>query len=219
LSCYMRLMCGEDIARVTEIDREAFPTQWPAANYHHELQNRLAHYIVACDEERTVEEPKVKPSLQRSFFGPGSRIRQFFNHGPFSGNGLSASSGQYIIGFAGLWVLADEAHITNIAVWGLYRRRGIGELLLISIMDLARELNVRIITLEVRVSNAAAQNLYQKYGFIQVGQRRGYYLDNKEDAVLMSTEDVRSASFQAHLNHLKQAHAKKCGVALYQIAR
>jgi len=204
---------------VAEIDREAFPTQWPPASYQHELQNRLAHYIVACNEEKTVEEPKVKPSPQRSFFGLGSRIRQLFDPDHSFDNELSPSGRQYISGFAGFWIMADEAHITNIAVRELHQQQGIGELLLISIIDLATELNARMITLEVRASNIAAQSLYQKYGFIQVGLRHGYYTDNKEDAVLMSAENIGLASFQAYLNRLKEAHSRKCGIALYQIAR
>ncbi len=215
---YVRLMCKEDIAQVNEIDREAFPTQWPPANYQHELQNRLAHYIVACDEERTVEKSEVKTSPEKGFLGLASRVRQLFNHRFFT-NELPPSGEEYIIGFAGFWIMADEAHITNIAVRELHHRQGIGELLLISTIDLATELNARIITLEVRASNTAAQNLYHKYGFTQTGLRRGYYIDNKEDAVLMSAENITSASFQAHLNRLKQAHSRKWGVALYQIAR
>ena len=209
---YVRLMRKEDIAQVNEIDREAFPTQWPAANYQHELQNRLAHYIVACDEERTVEKPEVKTS------GLASRVGQLFNHRFFS-NELPPSGEEYIIGFAGFWIMADEAHITNIAVRELHRCQGIGELLLISTIDLATELNARIITLEVRASNIVAQSLYHKYDFAQTGLRRGYYMDNREDAVLMSTENITSASFQAHLNRLKQAHSKRWGIALYQVAR
>ena len=215
---YVRLMRKEDIAQVNEIDREAFPTEWPQASYRHELQNRLAHYIVACDEEKTVEKPKVKASPEKGFLGLASRVRQLLNH-RFSTNELPPSGEEYILGFTGFWIMADEAHITNIAVRELYRRQGIGELLLISATDLATELNARIITLEVRASNTAAQNLYGKYGFTQTGLRRGYYIDNREDAVLMSAENITSASFQAHLQQLKQAHSRKWGVALYQIAR
>jgi len=215
----MRLMRREDIAQVTEIDREVFPTLRPPVNYRHELQNRLAHYIVACDEEKTVDEPEVKASPQRGDLGLMSRVRQLFNHNRFFSNELPPSGKEYIVGFAGLWILAGEAHITNIAVRELYRRQGIGELLLISGIDMAAELNAGIITLEVRVSNTAAQNLYQKYDFAHVGLRRGYYTDNREDAVLMSTENITSASFQAHLNQLKQAHSRRWGIALYQVVR
>jgi ribosomal-protein-alanine N-acetyltransferase len=146
-------------------------------------------------------------------------VRQLFNHNRFFVPEVPPLGKQYIVGFAGFWIIAGEAHITNIAVRELYRRQGIGELLLISIIDLAIELNAQLITLEVRASNTAAQSLYYKYGFIQVGLRRGYYADNKEDGTLMSVENITSASFQAHLQQLKQAHSRKWGIALYQIAR
>jgi ribosomal-protein-alanine N-acetyltransferase len=86
-------------------------------------------------------------------------------------------------------------------------------------INLATELNARITTLEVRASNTIAQSLYYKYGFTQTGLRHNYYIDNKEDAVIMSTENITSASFQAHLQRLKQVHSRKWGIALYQIAR
>jgi len=121
--------------------------------------------------------------------------------------------------FAGFWIMADEAHLINIAVRESYRRQGIGELLLISVIDLTTELNTSIITLEVRASNTAARSLYGKYGFTQVGLRRGYYIKDREDGVLMSSENITSASFQAHFQQLKQAHATKWGTALHQIAR
>jgi ribosomal-protein-alanine N-acetyltransferase len=158
----IRLMKQEDVPQVTEIDREAFPSLWPPANYERELKNGLAHYIVANDEGE-----------------------------------------QYITGFAGLWMLVDEAHITNIAVREKHRRQGIGEALLIAVIELAIELGAHLITLEVRASNAEAQKLYAKYGFVRVGLRRGYYTDNREDAVLMSIEDVKSA--EAQLGRLKRA--------------
>ena len=211
LTYSLRPMCKEDISQVNEIDREAFPTQWPPANYQHELQNRLARYIVAIDESKTIEETGVKVYPDRGIYRLVSRVKQWLNHGRFSGSTLSPTGRQYIIGFAGIWVLADEAHITNIAVRNHYQRQGIGELLLISLTDLSRELNASIMTLEVRASNTAAQNLYKKYGFTEVGLRRGYYTDNHEDGILMSTESITSASFQAQLKRLRQAHSKKEG--------
>jgi ribosomal-protein-alanine N-acetyltransferase len=85
-------------------------------------------------------------------------------------------------------------------------------------IDMARELNARNLTLEVRASNIAAQSLYSKYGFTRVGLRRRYYTDNKEDAVLMAMESTSSTSFQSLLNRLKKAHSKKWGIVLYQVA-
>ncbi len=199
-------MCQEDIAQVTEINREAFPTEWPPANYRHELQNRLAHYIVVCDEGKTADkfEAKAHPGLT-------SRLRQLFGLHPLPTNEPPPSDRHYIVGFVGFWVLADEAHITAIAVREAYRRHGVGELLLTVAIDLATELKARIVTLEVRVSNTVAQCLYTKYGFTRVGIRRGYYTDNREDAVLMSTQDIGLAPFQVCLQQLKQSYSGKWG--------
>ena len=205
-------MRKEDIPQVTEIDHEAFPTLWPPANYRRELENRLARYIVACDEEERVEEPEMEATPQKGFCGLVSRLRQLLNHDRFFGNEPSLSRRQYIFGFAGFWIMAGEAHITNIAVREKHRRHGTGELLLISLIDLATELDARLITLEVRASNTAAQSLYSKYGFSRVGLRRGYYTDNREDGVLMSLEDITSAPVQANLQRLKQAHFEKWGI-------
>jgi len=215
LTYSLRPMYKEDIAQVTGIDREAFPAQLPSPNYHHELQNQLARYIVACDDTKTVEEPEVKP--EKGLSRLASRIKRRFNPDHSPDSKPTPSSRQYIVGFAGIWVLSDEAHIPNIAVRQQYQRRGIGELLLISIIDLAKELKASIMTLEVRASNLAAQNLYSKYGFTQVGIRRGYYLDNREDGVLMSTESITSAPFQARLQQLREARTRKWGSQLMPV--
>jgi ribosomal-protein-alanine N-acetyltransferase len=205
-------MRKEDLSQVTEIDREAFPTLWPPANYQRELNNQLAYYVVACDDEERIELPEPKATPQKGFSGLTAKLRQWFNHDHFLGNEPLPSGRQYIFGFAGFWIMAGEAHITNIAVREQHRRQGIGELMLISLIDLAIELGAHLITLEVRTSNTAAQSLYYKYGFIRVGLRRGYYTDNREDGVLMSLEDIASAPVQANLQQLKQAHAQKLGI-------
>ncbi len=225
MSYSVRLMGKEDVDQVTDIDAEAFPSQWPPPNYQHELRNRLAHYIVACDEEKTVDKPEVETRPEKGSTGPASRLRRLFSRHRFLSNELSPPSRQYVVGFTGFWIMADEAHITSIAVRERYRRRGIGELLLISVIGLATELKARIIALEVRASNTAAQSLYTKYSFSQVGVRpgyyidRGYHLDDREDAILMSTQDITSAAFQAHFQQLKEQYSRKLGIALFQIAR
>ncbi|MFC0274523.1 ribosomal protein S18-alanine N-acetyltransferase [Metabacillus herbersteinensis] len=90
-----------------------------------------------------------------------------------------------IVGYCGLWVIMDDAQITNIAVLPEYRGKKIGEALLTFSMQLARELSASRLTLEVRVSNHVAQGLYKKLGFVQGGIRKRYYTDNQEDALLM----------------------------------
>jgi ribosomal-protein-alanine N-acetyltransferase len=118
----------------------------------------------------------------------------------------------YVVGFVGIWVMADETHITSIAVREAHRSKGIGELLLISVFDMARELKTGVVTLEVRVSNSVAQGLYTKYGFNKVGVRRCYYTDNREDGLIMTTEDINSAHFQMQLQQLRKAYETKWGI-------
>lgn len=93
-----------------------------------------------------------------------------------------------IIGYAGMWTIMDEAHITNIAVREEYRGRKLGERLLRELQRTARFLGMRKMTLEVRVSNTVAQNLYTKLGFTSAGVRKRYYSDNNEDAMIMWAE-------------------------------
>jgi [ribosomal protein S18]-alanine N-acetyltransferase len=91
-----------------------------------------------------------------------------------------------VIGFVGVWIVVGEGSITNIAVHPDYRKQGIGAKLLDSLINLCNDLNCSLINLEVRSSNYAAQNLYKKYGFVVDGLRKGYYENNKEDAILMT---------------------------------
>jgi len=114
--------------------------------------------------------------------------------------------GQYITGLAGFWLLTTEAHMVNIAVRRSYQRQGIGELLLANLTELALKKGAKVITLEVRASDGIAKHLYLKYGFNEEGVRRGYYLDNREDAVIMTINDIASAEFKARLKKLKEIH-------------
>lgn len=90
-----------------------------------------------------------------------------------------------VVGYCGVWIVTDEAHITNIAILQEYRGRKLGETLLRRIMDLAKEKGARTMTLEVRVSNNIAQSLYRKLGFQGGAIRKSYYTDNHEDALVM----------------------------------
>lgn len=90
-----------------------------------------------------------------------------------------------VIGYGGMWIIIDEAHITNIAVHPDYRGRGLGDKLLSSMISQCLSQRVTAMTLEVRASNYTAQCLYKKYGFKEEGIRRAYYEDNHEDAVIM----------------------------------
>jgi len=92
---------------------------------------------------------------------------------------------EQVIGYCGLWVIMDDAQITNIAVHPDYRGRKIGEALLRFAIQLSREMKAKRLSLEVRVSNHIAQSLYKKAGFEPGGIRKNYYTDNQEDALVM----------------------------------
>jgi len=93
-----------------------------------------------------------------------------------------------VVGYAGAWIILDESHITNIAIAEEYRGRGIGKALTAALLQYLSNLGACYATLEVRVSNVRAQNLYKGLGFISVGKRKRYYEDNQEDAYLMVCE-------------------------------
>ena len=109
-----------------------------------------------------------------------------------------------LAGYAGLWLMVDEAHITTIGVRPQFRGRGYGELLLVTLTEAALDINARWLTLEVRMSNATAQNLYRKYGFHDAGTRKRYYTDNNEDALIMWTDELHSHAFQERYRRLKE---------------
>lgn len=95
-----------------------------------------------------------------------------------------------VVGYGGMWLIFNDAHVTNIAVHPDFRGRGIGERILLELMKRAREAGMHGMTLEVRPSNTAALALYRKHGFIQRGVRRRYYSDNQEDALVMWKEPL-----------------------------
>lgn len=96
-----------------------------------------------------------------------------------------------VIGFGGMWIILDEAHITNIAVHPDHRRKKAATLILKELINIAKEKNVEAMTLEVRKSNIKAQNLYKKFGFLVEGVRKGYYEDNKEDGLILWKRDIK----------------------------
>ena len=212
----IRFMRRQDISQVTEIDHDAFPTEWPPTNFPRELDNKLAYYIVACETDNSTPQTDSKSSAREIQPGILSRVRSFFVRSPIPKEAPVAED--RIVGFAGMWQLSDEAHITSIASHKDHRHQGIGEALLISLIDMAIANKARIVTLEARVSNQIAQNLYYKFSFDKLGVRKAYYLDNKEDAVIMSTEYIGSPSFHEKFTQVKKAFLQKWGTFDNQIS-
>lgn len=197
-------MTMADVSRVVEIERLAYPSTWPPSAYRKELQdNRWAHYIVLRDrhiaEERATVPPQESEKPRKNRMFPLSLLP--------SRPAIIMSSPELdsIIGFAGLWLMVDEAHVTTIAMHPSFRRLGLGELMLVSLIDIAYTIGAKWVTLEARVSNYTAQNLYRKYGFREAGVRHRYYSDNQEDAVIMWTDEINSPAYKQKFQELKAA--------------
>ena len=118
---------------------------------------------------------------------------------------VGALEGELVVGFAGLWLMVDEGHITTFAVHPDWRRQGVGARMLLRLVDVASELGAARLTLEVRVSNHAAQDLYRRFGFAIVGTRTRYYTDDGEDAFVMSTPALSDPAMQAIID-LEREH-------------
>lgn len=192
-------MSVDDIEQVMTIETTAFSTPWSARSYQYELtQNENAHYFVVYHRESRKE-----PSPQ----GWWERLRNRV---------LGSRPPRLLLGYGGFWQVVDEAHISTIAVRGEYRNRGIGKLLMITMIKQAIALEADRVTLEVRVSNRAAQELYRQYGFEVTGQRRGYYSDNREDALIMTVENIRSPAFRRRLAKLERALYRELACATIQ---
>ncbi len=208
----IRPMQDNDISQTIELDREAFPTQWPHPTYtsfKQELRNRLAHYIVACKPDNGELQVSESKEANKSFW---EKFKHLLNHDQPTYT-LSPPK-EYVIGMAGFWLMMNEAHITTIAVREAYRRLGVGERLLISLIDLAIQLNAHIATLEVRTSNELAQVLYQKYDFYKTGIRHRYYTDNGEDAFIMTTDTLTTSEFQSRYQQIKKTYEEKWNCTL-----
>jgi len=127
---------------------------------------------------------------------------------------IVARYGDVIVGFAGIWLLVDEAHVTTFATRWAWRRQGIGERLLLALLDLARTRGAHEATLEVRPSNLPARRLYEKYGFKVVGLRPRYYSDDNEDALIMTTESLDGRNMRARITQLRAELAARPDIEL-----
>jgi ribosomal-protein-alanine N-acetyltransferase len=193
-----------DVPRVIDIERLAYPSTWPASAYRKELQdNRWAHYIVLRDKLMREEAPIEQDAPRKPRPFPLSLLPSR------PATAVLTPELSSLIGFAGLWLMVDEAHITTIAMHPSFRRKGLGELLLVSLIDIAYQIGARWVTLEVRVSNYPAQNLYRKYGFREAGLRHRYYSDNQEDALIMWTEEINTPAYKQQFLELRTALYEK----------
>ena len=230
----LRRMRPEDRKDVEEIEREAFAPLGVGTPFKREMNNRYAKYLVAYfpeppeppeppdspiqpeSPEPPVEPESAKQQVQEDTGESADvpiwsrMLKRVLNlvsqDGRASSKEDSAQKESCIAGYLGVWFQGTEAHITEIAVREGLRGQGIGELLLIGSVRAALEYGSSVVTLEARASNFAAHRLYEKYGFASAGVRKGYYADNREDAVIMTTSPINSETYRELFRELQEKY-------------
>lgn len=208
----VRAMAERDLSQLAEIEHDAFPALFPPTSFRREMRNRLANYLVAwrrdgaSQRDTSIEdgaEPDsdARPRISRLLRSARSVWTRHYT---------TWEPGQdFLAGFVGTWYMDDEAHIVAVGVRAEYQGQGIGELLLIAAIEHAMGRSTRVVTLEVRVSNIAAKSLYKKYGFSAKGIRKRYYTDNREDALIMTTEPIQVPPYPAQFGAAVQDHERR----------
>lgn len=184
----LRAMTGADLRCVRAIERAAYGATSPLTAFEQELRNDFACYLVA-----------VLPAVA----GPFARLWWR----------LSRAPGDRIVGFLGVWYTVGQLHVVTVAVAPECQHRGIAQHLLLECFELARAAELHTIELEVRPSNARALRLYELFGFRRTAIRRGYYVDNGEDAFVMSTPDLADPALRDRLDRLAAAYYERDGRA------
>ena len=206
----LRRLRTEDISQIIEIEREAFTPLWLGTPFKRELNNKFARYLVAYEmsgESQADESSPETPARPADSSLWGRMVKGV--QGAIRRDSPVSASDIDLAGYVGIWFQGDEAHITEIAVRESLRGQGIGELLLIGTVRVALERGSTVVTLEARGSNFIAQRLYEKYGFNNVGTRKAYYSDNREDAVIMTTSPIHSDEYQQKFRELQDTYLSR----------
>ena len=218
----LRAMTEEDIPQVRVIDRDAFPTTWPAPAFKRELKNnKLARYLVAWDTQSTHEEWSARTGTAAAAEGGGAAqpgrltaaVRRFLGR---TAEVPPQPTAELLVGYLGLWTVLEEGHVVSVGVRSSHRGLGVGELLFIGAVEQSLLLSCTRVTLEVRVSNELAQNLYRKYGLRITGRRKRYYTDDGEDAFVMTAEGIDMPEYRGLLDGLRTRHSERWGVSARQ---
>jgi len=200
---FIEPMVEADISQVQQVEQQCFSTSWSSTTFRRELRSPdTCRYTVA---RASLTPPPPQQRSRQTASGRGGLLGTLFP-GLF---GVPFLPDEFdhaypVVGYGGIWLTVDDAHITTIAVAPQYRGQGLGELLLNGLIDQALDMQAAVMTLEVRVSNVVAQNLYTKYSFQVVGRRPRYYTDNGEDALIMTTEPIRTPEYRTLLSELRR---------------
>jgi ribosomal-protein-alanine N-acetyltransferase len=196
----------DDLNEVSRVEKRCFANPWPQSAYRRELRYPEQNfYIVLRDLTGSGRSPARhaaggigRRGLTRLV---GSMMRKLDD----------PPDGPCVAGFAGMWVMYDEAHITTIGVDPVYQGQGLGEVLLLALFEEAINRNALRMTLEVRVSNRVAQRLYEKYLMSVQGVRPRYYTDNGEDAWVMVSRPLQEPAFLALIDDRRQHLRERMG--------
>ena len=199
-------MTLDDIDEVSAVETRSFPSAWPISAYRRELRNRRQSFYVVLRDDPTITAITTTPRRLPEVDDEGGRIPFL----PFLRRG-GVPRRMPILGFAGMWVLLDEAHVTTIGVDPEWQGRGLGEFLFVTLFDEAIQRGATWVTLEVRVTNHTAQALYRKYGFSVQGRRPRYYSDNNEDAYIMWSESLRDPEYRQRVTELRRSVLERLG--------
>ncbi len=184
-------MRSDDVPEVSLLERRCFTNPWPESAYYRELREPNRNYYIVLRWQASSSEAEPEPVVSG-----GTLARLFRMTRP-------RTSTQPVVGYAGMWVIYGEAHVTTIAVAPEHRRLGLGEVLFLTLISEAIRRGAEVVTLEVRVSNVVAQSLYAKYGFTRRGLRPRYYSDNAEDAYIMTSPSLRDPNYRQQLLELR----------------
>ena len=169
----------QNLSAVMQMDQECFGGLWTEEGYRREISSPNSQILI------------IKSISELEAAQPSS---------------LTPNEIRYpnLIGVGCVWFILEEAHITVLAIQPPYRRQGLGQLLLVALLETAIHRQSEWATLEVRISNHAAQKLYAKLGFVTIGQRKKYYRDTGEDALILWNKGLQKRSFHYDLEQLKQ---------------
>ena len=218
----LRRMRAEDIPQVIEIEQEAFSPGWVGTPFRRELNSRYCRFLVAYFADDGDDGDDADAGLDvggaASAYPADASMWGRMLQGVKSALGLSGEQrDDELAGYVGIWFQGNQAHITEIAVRGGLRGQGIGELLLIGTVRAALEQGMDEVTLEARVSNFIAQRLYDKYGFNEMGIRKNYYADNREDAVIMTTDEIHTGAYREKFTRLQERFLERYGAVRIEL--
>ena len=196
----IRPLTRADLRRVRRLERAAYGAGNPHTPFERELRNGLARYLVAQVAQGDAEGSEAPVAAERS--GVLARLRRLL---------LGDGDPSPIVGFAGAWYTHEQLHLVTLATAPERQGEGIGQALLLAVCDLAVAAELESIALELRASNARAQQLYERFGFRVTDRLSTYYADNGEDAVVMLLEGLAGPEGRAALDRLSAAHRLRFG--------